>query len=290
MHFCIFGGEVIERNINLKYSVDKVKLEFEVVKRSVLEEFYSFLKSDSKYLYEHYQSTKVTNCKENFMFDFCGNTLYLGVEPNWRKDFNKYDTSVVIEYNPNKLLLSDYPLFWWLLKHNKACIKVMKFDIAIDIPLPYSSLKMLKRDKREYYNIHGTNEVETFYLGKKKESDCPVKFYNKAKEQKINVDWSRLEFTIKKFNSLDGNLKSFTDSVKVPTVFRCCSQYNETFMALKGSSKIILNAILEDVNLLYELDSRTRKKYEQMLHDCYSSLDISVQAMYRAFLKYVERI
>lgn len=268
--------------MNVKYSIDKVKLEFQVIRYERVQEFLNRLSNTDYDAY--YESNKITKCKHNFKYETKEGSIYIGVVPNWKKE-NRYDKSIVLEYNPNKVNPFMTDTLNWLRYVPKACIKVMNFDIACDIDVPYSSVRMLKRDKRESFAIMGHSDVETRYLGAMGHNH--VKLYNKGLEQKLNVDWTRFEITIKEINSLSCSLKEFQTSIKIPTLYQVRSQLNDEYEQLNDITRIVLESIIADVNVLYTIKKYdTRKKYEKLLSQFLDPIDISIDNMYKCYINY----
>ena len=271
----------------MKYSIDKIKLEFQYIR---LERVQSFLNELSATDYtDYYESNKVTKCKHNFRYATDEGGVYVGVIPNWKNE-ERYDKNIVLEYNPNKVNPFLSCVFSWLLRVPRACIKVMNFDIAVDMKIPYSSVRMLKRDKRESFAIFGHSSIETRYLGAMGHNH--VKLYDKAKEQKVNTDWTRFEITVKEINSFSCTLKEFETSIKIPTLYYVCSQIGfDEYEQLNDTTRIILESIIDDVNKLYTIKKYdTRKKYEKMLSKFLNPIDINVYDMYRCFICYSDSL
>lgn len=271
----------------LEYSIDKVKLEFQYIKYDRVQEFLNML-SNTDYD-SYYESNKVTKCKHNFLFKDGESSVYIGVVPNWKSE-DRHDKSIILEYNPNKVnpFLSD--TISWLKFVPRACIKVMSFDIAVDMRIPYNSVRMLKRDVRESFAIFGHSNIETRYLGAIGHNH--VKLYDKGVEQKLNIDWTRFEITIKEINSFSCSLKEFEKSIKIPTLYYVCSQISlDEYEQLNDTTRIILESIISDVNILYSIKRyETRKKYEKLLNKYLNPIDINVKDMYKCFIGYFDSL
>lgn len=271
----------------MKYSIDKIKLEFQYIK---LDRVQSFLNELAATDYtDYYESNKVTKCKHNFRYATDEGSVYVGVIPNWKGE-SRYDKNIVLEYNPNKVNPFLSYVFSWLVRVPRACIKVMNFDIAVDMKIPYNSVRMLKRDKRESFAIFGHSQVETRYLGAMGHNH--VKLYNKGLEQKLNVDWTRFEITVKEINSFSCTLKEFETSIKIPSLYYVCSQIGfDEYEQLNDTTMIILESIIDDVNKLYAIKKYdTRKKYEKMLGKFLNPIDINVCDMYKCFIGYFDSL
>lgn len=268
----------------MEYSIDKIKLEFLYAKTNKVQDFLNSLSGADYSAY--YESNKITKCKHNFKFGEGEGAIYLGIIPNWESEC-RYDKNIVLEYNPNKVnpfLISE---FYWLKYFPRSCIKVMSFDVAVDMSVPYKSIRMLKRDVREYMASIGHSEVETRYLGELGHNH--IKLYNKAKEQKIdNMDWSRFEITVKKINSFSCDLKEFKENIKLPVLYYVCSQMSlDEYEQLNDITRIVLESIIADVNVLYTIKRyETRKKYEKLLNKYLNPINIDIECMYNAFCDY----
>ncbi|MEG0553866.1 MAG: hypothetical protein RR533_10155 [Carnobacterium sp.] len=270
--------------MNFKYSVDKIKLEFQYVKKdrtqSFLDRFSYSSNSDG-----WYTSSALTKCRHNYLFGDEDSRIYLGIEPNW-KTSSKYDNSIILEFNPNKVnpfLIDD---LMWLRGYPLALIRVCSFDLAIDMGIDYKLLRMAKRDVRESFCKFGKRYTETQYLGQLGHNH--IKLYNKAVEQKIkDVNWSRFEITVKEINSLSCSLSEFEDSIKLPKLYYLQEQLDFGYSELDDIQRIVLESIISDISVLYTIKNyRTRKKYEQLLFKFLNSVDININDMYKAYIDY----
>lgn len=268
----------------MKYSVDKIKLEFQYVKTQIIQDFlnrFSYSVNSDQY----YMSNALTKCKHNFLFGDDEGRVYLGIEPNWRSS-HKDDKSLILEYNPNKVnpfLFSD---LLWLKDYPLAFIRVCSFDLAVDIDVEYRMVRMLKRDTRESWCKIGKRHVETQYLGQLGHNH--VKLYNKAVEQKIkDVAWTRFEITVKEINSLSCSLKEFEDSIKLPQLYSIQEQLDFEYLKIDDIQRIVLDSIISDIDVLYTIKNyRTRKKYTELLNKFLCPLDISLNSMYKAYIRF----
>jgi hypothetical protein len=283
-------GKSCKGKYSLKYSVDKVKIEFQWVKVKVVQQFLDKLMSNScdmEYT-NYYESNKMTNCKHNFNYGEGEGGIYLGVIPNWRKE-ERHDKNIVLEYNPNKVDPFMFDTFAWLTKLPLISWRVMSFDIAVDVMIPYNTVCMLKRDMREYMCSVGHSDVETRYLGTFG-ANGHIKLYNKAKEQKMEgLDWTRFEITIKKINHPTPTLDDFKKACKVPTLYRKDIQLSTT--ETSDIWNLALETVIQDTTLLYTIKNyRSRKKMEQLLHEVLESIPISVEDMYETYINFFEEL
>lgn len=283
-------SEKCRRKYSLKYSVDKVKIEFQYVKVKMVQQFLDKLMGNSGDVEynNYYESNKMTNCKHNFSYGDGEGAIYLGVIPNWRKE-ERYDKNIVLEYNPNKVDPFMFDVFAWLLKLPRISWHVMSFDIAVDMMIPYSTVCMLKRDKREYMCAVGHSAVETRYLGAFG-ANGHIKLYDKAKEQKMDgLDWTRFETTIKEINHPTPTLDDFKQACKVPQLYRKDVQLST--INVNDIWRLSLEAVIQDIDLLYTMKSRiSRKKMEQLLHETLETIPLSVDEMYNTYIRFFEEL
>jgi len=272
----------------LVYSIDKIKIEFQYLRLSFVNDFLRDLEFNYHYT-DYYESNKITNCKHNFKFGDGEGAVYLGIIPNWKKE-ERYDKNIVLEYNPNKVNAFKIPMLERLLNIPFILWRIMSFDISVDLRLPYESIVMLKRDKREYIAKIGHSSVETVYLGRFGENGH-IKLYNKAKEQKLDTDWTRFEITIKKINHLYATIDDFKEFCKLPTLYRKDVQLSISYNNINDVQRLALESIIDDIDRLYTIKRYdTRKKFEKMLFECLGSLDLNVESCFNAFDSYVEYI
>ena len=268
----------------INYSVDKIKLEFKFVRCADIQFLYDNLMDSARNDFKYYESKLVTSCRDNFNFELGGNVMYIGIHPNWARETFKDCTSVIVEYNPNKIRLHDFKDFSILTTRPMSSVKVMRHDIAIDYPIDYNTLRLLKRHPNEYINTFGNSNTETVYLGRKKDNPCPVKFYNKAIEQKIDVNWSRLEFTVKNVNTFYKlKEKDYIDKIKAPQLYEVKKQLDTQSLKLTGVNRLAFEYILTDINTIYTLDYKIRKKFMQYLKEYLLPVEIDLKMMYRSF-------
>lgn len=272
---------------NIRYSIDKVKIEFMYIKTLQVQQFINILAKESSVMYS-FESKKCNSCKYNYKISCDNGYIYLGIIPNWEKE-SKNDKNIVLEYNPNKVDPYTISYLEFLARIPKSSWRIMSFDIACDIYVAYSNVRMLKRDKREYMSSIGHSEIETRYLGIV--GNNHIKLYNKAKEQKLkNKNWTRFEITIKGINNTDCNLEDFKNTIKLPTLYLVNSQLNNGCSQLKVTTEIVLEAIINDTNLLNRFPSRTRKKYENLLSQFLNSIDLDIALMYEIYITYFQNI
>lgn len=250
------------------YSLDKLTVEFEMRKEDVqaLMNKYSVRVDVEK----QWDSKKLSMCRYNYTFALeDGNSFYIGFCPNWRKH-DPYIDAGRIEFNPSKVgedlvFLSLYGEI--LSKVGMCLIKPVKFDLAIDMPVAREKVYMLK-DNRTYEEYSNSDSDKTQYLGKRN-THGRIKLYNKALEQKIDMDLTRLEITV------DYDTRSLSDvNSLIPKMYLLDSfQFP---IDMPGTDKVIMVAILQDMSLLRELGRKKAEKIKAYLADMQLNLSLNV--------------
>lgn len=181
----------------MEYSVDKIRLQA-VVGRTDLENICKrLLHVETDPYYKLYQKFGWKDYKYNFVYDDGEQNFWFAYEFALVDVPGEESRTFIVEFNPNKnklngallRLLKDITLYKrsdWIVKGG---------DIAID-------LKGVKRDMvyydRKYYKHtveYIDNDSRTSYIGHR--GWGATKIYDKAKEQGIDGDWTRVEFTVK---------------------------------------------------------------------------------------------
>jgi len=241
---------------NAIYSLDKLVLEFEMRGEDAqrLMDVYS-LNSHVESWYSH----KLSVCRYNYRFLLKdGNSFYIGFCPNWRKD-NRYTSYGRIEFNPSKVCLDSEFMFLYgqLLSFiPRFCLQPVRFDLAIDLPVARDKVYLLK-DRRLYEERCYSMNHRTQYLGVRN-SHGRVKVYNKALEQQLNIDLTRIEITIDYDKSTYGEVKKILPSLYILDSF----QFS---VDIAGTDKVILIAVMNDMSLFNELGRKKKAKIKSYL-------------------------
>lgn len=185
-----------------------------------------------------------------------GISFYLGFG-TYGKDYTSNNMDAKLEFNPAKVGNSAwFKNLYHLLVQRAKFVDFRRFDVAIDLPIPRTQLRMLK-DSRKYTLLDYGGENRTEYLGiRSKHGQC--KLYNKALEQKVMRDLTRLELT------LDYGSSSWNEFERIfPRVLDLRSASPPD--GLHGTDKVLYLACAADPALLRELPFRTKKKIEQLI-------------------------
>ena len=167
-----------------------------------------------------------------------------------------------IEFNPNKcmgnLQFKEVLDKLFLIALHR---QVIRFDLAIDIPVP-KYLVRLEKDGRNYQYLKG-KESESEYLGIRNKPGF-VKLYDKKAESNLDYDLTRIEITA----NLDG--------INFPCVKIKGLQQSLIFSDLNSTERVLVQ-LLDRVDnkkmYLSQLNYRRRKKIEECLGEETLQLD-----------------
>lgn len=250
------------------YSLDKLILEFEMRGENAqrLMDVYSFNPH-----VESWNSNKLSVCRYNYRFLLKdGNSFYIGFCPNWRKP-NRYTSYGRIEFNPSKVCLDTEFMFLYgqLLSFiPRFRLRPVRFDLAIDLPIARDKVYLLK-DKRLYEEYSYSVLNKTQYLGVRN-NHGRVKVYNKALEQQLDIDLTRIEITIDYDRSTIEEVKKILPSIYILDNF----QFS---IGLNGSDKVMLIAVMNDMSLLSELGRKKKEKIKSYLREIEYSLALDCE-------------
>ena len=100
----------------------------------------------------------------------------------------------MLDYNPNKVPAAVAARIVSLLRGPAASFKIVRFDVAFDIPRPRSDLVLVK-DPRRSYRLFEEDGARTEYQGARG-SHGALKVYDKTAEMGLSVPVSRVELTV----------------------------------------------------------------------------------------------
>ena len=282
-----FGGDKIRKDkilTNAIYSLDKLILEFEMSGENAqrLMDVYSFNSKPYTHV-ESWFSNKLSVCRYNYRFLLKdGNSFYIGFCPNWRKS-NRYTTYGRIEFNPSKVCLDSEFMFLYgqLLSFiPRFRLRPVRFDLAIDLPVARDKVYLLK-DRRLYEEYSYSAINKTQYLGVRN-NHGRVKVYNKALEQKLDIDLTRIEVTIDWEKSTYGEVEKILPNLYILDNF----QFS---MGLSGTDKVILVAVMSDMTLLSELGRTKKEKIKSYLREIEYNLTLDYDK-YNNVLQQIKKI
>lgn len=101
---------------------------------------------------------------------------------------------VILDVNPNKVPYDVLSMFVRLLRASSRSVSLLRFDLALDLPLPRDCV-FLHRDARRGYRLFDEGGARTEYQGKR-DSHGAMKLYDKTKEADLPSAVTRCELTI----------------------------------------------------------------------------------------------
>ncbi|MBE5944315.1 MAG: hypothetical protein E7258_05290 [Lachnospiraceae bacterium] len=189
---------------DITYSCDMLRIKFYINALKTQSFLDWFSRADLKYgfYYDYYRSTKIGSYKLLFACSYTNYDVY-GRESTFTLGFGLneasrvYGANCMIEFNPNK---NDMKFMRKLLEYIAMFVDMiegkvfhlMRYDLAVDIPVRRENVLLLKQGKREYHRIIGSSLTE--YVGKRN-SNGFVKVYDKAVESSLDTDLTRIEIT-----------------------------------------------------------------------------------------------
>jgi len=281
----MIGGVVINyyksftNDLNYIYSLDMVRYNFELID-DCLKKFLEFINTYNliygcnvkfytsksglgyKYLYNITIEDNTNKC--SFAIGFGLNSK----SENMNKGF--------IEFNPNKCyMLSQFENFFFQFTELCCSLTLVRYDCAIDIPLPRNKVKLIRNYRCNYeYLIESTkagqvlNKSVTEYQGRR---NCNkfTKLYDKKAESHLDYDLTRIEFTFDRDETIFKNLPNFF--VYDPNIIN-----NFNFSDISASDLVLIDLLRNSPEINYYLKNlpyRKRKKIEPYLSDLVLQLD-----------------
>lgn len=204
------------RDVDKIYSCDMLRLSFQYKKKNgnidtemeglvPLEKLRQVMALND-YSYVYYVSHKISAYFFMFVFEKGNQSIVIGLRNNASKGeyWNNF-----IEFNPNKVDIKAirYVLHYFLpfihpyssmiderkIK-KRIYYKIVRWDLAVDLPVDRFLVKLFKDGRREYTYKMGTDGSLTEYSGKRNTNGF-VKVYDKAKESSLLYDCTRIEVT-----------------------------------------------------------------------------------------------
>lgn len=185
---------------NIIYSCDMIRLKFYFRHDCPifsLNEFERYLNIILGFSSEYYSSSRLSSYRHLFIFKKGDCTITVGIEHNQKDTTGEKHN--FIEFNPNKadMRAVDYLLHYFctycrFIDRNKF-YEVVRWDLAVDIPISRQYVKLLKSGKRRHTRIEEGGAV-TEWLGKHNTNGF-VKVYDKTKESDLYYDLTRIEIT-----------------------------------------------------------------------------------------------
>ena len=159
-------------------------------------------------------------------------------------------------------------------------LRPVRFDLAIDLPVARDKVYLIK-DKRLYEEYSYSAINKTQYLGVRN-NHGRVKVYNKALEQKLDIDLTRIEITI------DWDKFTYGEVKKILPSFYILDSFQFT-IDLSGTDKVILVAVMSDVTLLSELGRYKKEKIKSYLREIEYNLTLEYEK-YNNVLQQIKKI
>lgn len=238
------------------YSIDNIRLSL----RGDEIEVSDFLKFVSEFEmqfepgdYKYFSSYKMFTYRHLFSMSMGDSSISLGID---FIDSKKHDSILgFLDFNPNKVSHDDrFNKFMHRLMDKFKEIKVTRWDLAIDLPVPREYLR-LEPDMRNY-ETHKSHTGYTEYLGVRN-SMGRVKLYDKTKESNLDYSLTRLEIT------LNGDT-AYSD-IPMPKVLGVVDQMDiKANMDLNSTDLVLYRLLLGCDNMVSEFKCLGRDKQKKL--------------------------
>lgn len=275
------------------YSCDKLRYEFEIKTGKYAKgELQKLLTSYGRLDVQHYP-TNFSDFKyrDLFTIDYDTSSMTVGIGFNGVKNSDRMIS--FLEVNPNKCFDSLQCLYdIQRILDASWSFKLLRFDLAIDIPLSRSMVSLVK-DRRKYALVQHSTKNKTEYLGVRNSSGF-IKLYNKALEQgDEDGELTRLEMTCA------GDWTADQIVEKLPYVFPLSrNDPAEAVKRLNSSQRVLVRAIRSHPDrdeLFKSLCADLRVKLRPYIYDVNGMISydtdavLSVLANIRQFEQDMER-
>ena len=290
------------RNQEFIFSIDNLIVNYFFENRENMKLVMDFLENQDPLLHGAFYTFKKTFENTSFqnkdIYNVClnnGSTVHI--------EFITYRLNVPhkhvckIEFNPNKCYgnyaefvgnnyltgettafiktdLLDY-LITFIYK-SATHVKIMKFDLAVDIPVNRCCVYILKDNRSFYRYVPAASRIDDYtdYLGTQHESGY-TKVYNKAAESKLPYDLTRAEMT----SIYHDNYEKFNR--QWPEIYACTNEYEiPNFLPkLNSTENVIVRALFyspEKDTLFKGLGRQMQKKLKPYLYGFNGCVDITV--------------
>ena len=273
------------------YSIDNVVLEYIIKNHTDFTSYLHDLVEKHNLKNEYWERLNCSYCSKyqfyNSHFHVC-NGIYMMVgkystNSSISGTWNTYPI-VKLEINPNKH--AKKPIFNDLLqflKDNTGDCTLKKYDFCIDLPVKLKDIEVFgSRKEKGLYK--GTR-----YYGQRNK-DGYLKIYDKGKEQQIEDDITRVEYTL-----VNSKGKKSKDGLNFQNVYILTEEKNDT--ALKGTTKAVMKLYslcmasgIDCENIIADLDRRTRKQIEENINGyMYKALEIDI-SLHDDLLKQIKNV
>lgn len=197
---------------------------------------------------------------DNNMFEFSFNVDMFGFV-----QIDRITNKCRIDFNPNKISLFGKKVFNAVLMYLEN-IHYTRLDLAIDLfNYNISNYKIVDIGTRKSaYFYDKVGNLETLYSGSMTSSKY-IRIYNKAREQKLDIDWWRFEIQLRDVY-IDKYFSELLEFYKDILVFKY-----STFDKYSIEENAMIEFLLRDISRLDMLSKNSKAKYKKIIR----SLELS---------------
>lgn len=246
---------MIRLNIDFGTNTERLTKFIQNIEDSDLRYQVEYFPSYKSYKYRHLWTIKILDDDTSF-------SIGLDLGRNTEDKHNGF-----IEFNPNKCHNNEaFNEFWNVFRGFTVTRELVRYDLAIDVPISRGQMKLQKSGKRLYALLE-KNDGITEYQGVRSH-DGYVKVYDKTKEADLDYDLTRVEITLDKNTDID---------TVWPQVWMYDEQLSMDFDSTLSENEKVFVAMLRSVDepMFYykQLTYRFRKKIEPYIADKVLSVD-----------------
>lgn len=261
------------------YSIDNVVLEYIIKYHTDFTSYLHDLVEKHNLKSEYWERLNCPYCSKyqfyNNHYHVCNGIYMMVGRYSTKSDLSgTWDTYPIVklEINPNKH--AKKPIFNDLLqflKENTGDCTLKRYDFCVDIPMKLKDIEVFgSRKEKGLYK-------ETRYFGQRNK-DGYLKIYDKGKEQQIDADLTRIEYTL-----VDDKGKKSKQGLNLQNIYILSDKKNEnmkvnsTYKTIIKLYSLCLASGFDCDNVLSDLDRRTRKTIEEnMAGYMYKPLEIDI--------------
>ena len=116
---------------------------------------------------------------------------------DYKESKNQIAAEAVIDFNPNKVPARAWKRIIGILAARAISSHVVRFDLALDLPIQRSTLQLVQRPGSQYHLLSDEEYTKTEYTGQRSHH-AAAKLYDKGAELQLPTPCTRLEITIER--------------------------------------------------------------------------------------------
>jgi len=236
---------------------------------------------------KYWNSTQWNKYRNNWTWTTEEYSFYFAYSNNMNNDLK---TRFIVQFNPNKVPITDRVLSYLLnmIRHHKITVQLI--DVAFDyIGITTSELTFDKGRKREWKIHKYQNSDLTYYLGKSG-TDGHIKVYDKASEEGIQDVCSKTRYEITlKINERLEYIDKWKCTTELPAMYIQTEIDDKT---LKPTDKLLIYSVRNGFPM-DKLTYEQRKRYEKIMSEVkcnYTKIEPSQLGVEKVVKEYIKQL